>query len=172
MNDNFIFHSSAQPTKPQSPIQLKNSRTIPSIIESLMKVGQMQIIKSNIAFMLNAECRFQSRHLASAYETLNELVDLNFTSWPCLCFIFVYYSFFPSRILIAEYQRSPQLLLSKDECQLSYELANYLEWAGLSDPSSKVQISNSFTMTKMRMKFSLPRFTYRSVHQLSSIGFV
>ncbi|RWS06411.1 WASH complex subunit strumpellin-like protein, partial [Dinothrombium tinctorium] len=87
------------------------------INDSLLKIGQMQIIRCNIAHELNTSCRFQSRHLAAALETLNEA-------------------------LLAELQINPEKLYTRDDSVLLYELSNYLEWTGFSDPMSKVYISS------------------------------
>lgn len=41
----------------------------------------------------------------------------------------------------AELEYNPDKLLSKDDSALVYELANYLDWVGLSDPLMKVLIN-------------------------------
>lgn len=39
---------------------------------SLRKVGQMQILRQQIANELNYSCKFDSKHLAAALENLNK----------------------------------------------------------------------------------------------------
>uniref|UniRef100_T1L5K1 Uncharacterized protein n=1 Tax=Tetranychus urticae TaxID=32264 RepID=T1L5K1_TETUR len=109
---------SNQANKLQSPITSRNPRTLPIITESIMKIGQMQLIKNNISFELKNSCNYQSRNLRSAYETLNEA-------------------------LLTELKRDPKKYLAKEESALVYELTNYLEWSGISDPLSKIYIGST-----------------------------
>ncbi|XP_015793922.1 WASH complex subunit 5-like [Tetranychus urticae] len=113
---------SNQANKLQSPITSRNPRTLPIITESIMKIGQMQLIKNNISFELKDSCNYQSRNLRSAYETLNEA-------------------------LLTELKRDPKKYLAKEESALVYELTNYLEWSGISDPLSKITLDLLYLRT-------------------------
>ena len=46
--------------------------------------------------------------------------------------------------MLTEYQSDPQKLVEKEDSPLIYELTNYLEWSGFSDPLSKVYVSPYF----------------------------
>lgn len=50
----------------------KASKSWNAIAESIMRIGQKQIIRSNIAQELNTSSKFQSRHLANALQAFNE----------------------------------------------------------------------------------------------------
>jgi WASH complex subunit strumpellin len=50
----------------------KASKSLSVIFDAITRIGQMQIIRSNIAHELNTSSKFQSRHLASALQTFNE----------------------------------------------------------------------------------------------------
>uniref|UniRef100_A0A8K9XJN1 WASH complex subunit 5 n=1 Tax=Oncorhynchus mykiss TaxID=8022 RepID=A0A8K9XJN1_ONCMY len=52
----------------------KTQRIWGPYLESIMKVGQMQILRQQIANELNYSCKFDSKHLAAALENLNKSV--------------------------------------------------------------------------------------------------
>lgn len=68
INDGLI----AQPSKVYLPVIERASKSWPLLNDAIMRVGQMQIIRTCIAHQLNTSCKFQSRHLASTLQTLNE----------------------------------------------------------------------------------------------------
>lgn len=67
-NDGLV----SQPSKVYFPVLDKASKSWILLNDALMRVGQMQIVRSCIAHELNTSCKFQSRHLASTLHTLNE----------------------------------------------------------------------------------------------------
>ncbi|RWS23664.1 WASH complex subunit strumpellin-like protein, partial [Leptotrombidium deliense] len=127
---------------------LAKGRSWSVVNDSLLKVGQMQILRRNIAHELNTSCKFQSRHLAAALETLNES-------------------------LLTELQMKPEKLYGKDDSALLYELSNYLEWTGFSDPLSKIYISSrspSFldTIAHILVATQMNKLVYvKAIHGLS-----
>ncbi|XP_063087179.1 WASH complex subunit 5 isoform X2 [Cavia porcellus] len=88
-------------------------------LEAIMKVGQMQILRQQIANELNYSCRFDSKHLAAALENLNKalLADIE-----------------------AHYQ-DPSLPYPKEDNTLLYEITSYLEAAGIHNPLNKIYIT-------------------------------
>ncbi|KAG3273625.1 WASH complex subunit 5, transcript variant X1 [Ictidomys tridecemlineatus] len=88
-------------------------------LEAIMKVGQMQILRQQIANELNYSCRFDSKHLAAALENLNKalLADIE-----------------------AHYQ-DPSLPYPKEDNTLLYEITAYLEAAGIHNPLNKIYIT-------------------------------
>uniref|UniRef100_A0A3Q3NNN0 WASH complex subunit 5 n=1 Tax=Mastacembelus armatus TaxID=205130 RepID=A0A3Q3NNN0_9TELE len=88
-------------------------------LEAIMKVGQMQILRQQIANELNYSCKFDSKHLAAALENLNKslLADIE-----------------------AHYQ-DPSLPYPKEDNTLLYEITAYLEAAGIHNPLSKIYIT-------------------------------
>uniref|UniRef100_A0A3Q3K6J9 WASH complex subunit 5 n=1 Tax=Monopterus albus TaxID=43700 RepID=A0A3Q3K6J9_MONAL len=88
-------------------------------LEAIMKVGQMQILRQQIANELNYSCKFDSKHLAAALENLNRslLADIE-----------------------AHYQ-DPSLPYPKEDNTLLYDITAYLEAAGIHNPLSKIYIT-------------------------------
>uniref|UniRef100_A0A7N5JFP6 WASH complex subunit 5 n=1 Tax=Ailuropoda melanoleuca TaxID=9646 RepID=A0A7N5JFP6_AILME len=97
----------------------KTQKIWTSYLEAIMKVGQMQILRQQIANELNYSCRFDSKHLAAALENLNKalLADIE-----------------------AHYQ-DPSLPYPKEDNTLLYEITAYLEAAGIHNPLNKIYIT-------------------------------
>ncbi|XP_061462563.1 WASH complex subunit 5 isoform X2 [Rhineura floridana] len=97
----------------------KTQKIWAAYLEAIMKVGQMQILRRQIANELNYSCRFDSKHLAAALENLNKaiLADIE-----------------------AHYQ-DPSLPYPKEDNTLLYEITAYLEAAGIHTPLNKIYIT-------------------------------
>ncbi|XP_024427821.2 WASH complex subunit 5 [Desmodus rotundus] len=97
----------------------KTQKIWPAYLEAIMKVGQMQILRKQIANELNYSCRFDSKHLAAALENLNKalLADIE-----------------------AHYQ-DPSLPYPKEDNTLLHEITAYLEAAGIHNPLNKIYIT-------------------------------
>lgn len=61
-----------QPLKFYSNHTTKFTKATPKILDLIMGIGQKQIIRKYIAFELNASCKFNSKNLESALQTMNE----------------------------------------------------------------------------------------------------
>ncbi|XP_016375613.1 WASH complex subunit strumpellin-like [Sinocyclocheilus rhinocerous] len=97
----------------------KTQKIWPAYLEAIMKVGQMQILRQQIANELNYSCKFDSKHLAAALDNLNKslLSDIE-----------------------AHYQ-DPSLPYPKEDNTLLYEITAYLEAAGIHNPLNKIYIT-------------------------------
>uniref|UniRef100_A0A671MHD4 WASH complex subunit 5 n=1 Tax=Sinocyclocheilus anshuiensis TaxID=1608454 RepID=A0A671MHD4_9TELE len=97
----------------------KTQKIWPAYLEAIMKVGQMQILRQQIANELNYSCKFDSKHLAAALDNLNKslLSDIE-----------------------AHYQ-DPSLPYPKEDNTLLYEITAYLEAAGIQNPLNKIYIT-------------------------------
>ncbi|NXQ17203.1 WASC5 protein, partial [Peucedramus taeniatus] len=97
----------------------KTQKIWTAYLDSIMKVGQMQILRRQITNELNYSCRFDSKHLAAALENLNKaiLADIE-----------------------AHYQ-NPLLPYPKEDNTLLYEITAYLEAAGIHNPLNKIYIT-------------------------------
>uniref|UniRef100_A0A3Q1CRV9 WASH complex subunit 5 n=1 Tax=Amphiprion ocellaris TaxID=80972 RepID=A0A3Q1CRV9_AMPOC len=97
----------------------KSQKIWSAYLEAIMKVGQMQILRQQIANELNYSCKFDSKHLAAALENLNKslLADIE-----------------------AHYQ-DPSLPYPKEDNTLLYEITAYLEAAGIHNPLNKIYIT-------------------------------
>ncbi|XP_069674332.1 WASH complex subunit 5 isoform X3 [Periplaneta americana] len=67
-------HSSiiSNPGRFYSQYTSRAQRVWPQILDRVLKVGQMQLLRKHIAYELNISCKFDSKHLASALQTMNE----------------------------------------------------------------------------------------------------
>ncbi|KAG1662783.1 WASH complex subunit 5 [Nymphon striatum] len=107
------------PNKVYLPHMSKVSRTWPGFTESILKVGQMQILRRHICNKLNTLCKFDSKHLASALQTFNESLLAD----------------------IEAHYKEPSLPYPKEDNPIMYELTNYLDWAGITNPLAKIYIT-------------------------------
>lgn len=126
----------------------KASKTWVPLTDAINRIGQMQILRCSISHEVNTSCRFQSRHLAATLDTFNQA-------------------------LLNEIENKSLTL--KDDSPLLFELSNYLEWTGFTDPLSKVYINNSnqaphldiITLTMVVTQIN--RFVYqKTIHGLTA----
>lgn len=97
----------------------KTQKIWSAYLEAIMKVGQMQILRRQIANELNSSCRFDSRHLAAALDNLNKALLAD----------------------IEAHYRDPSLPYPKEDNTLLYEITAYLEAAGIHNPLNKIYIT-------------------------------
>ncbi|XP_007441945.1 WASH complex subunit 5 [Python bivittatus] len=97
----------------------KTQKIWAAYLDTIMKVGQMQILRRQIGNELNYSCRFDSKHLAAALENLNKAVLAD---------------------IEAHYQ-DPSLPCPKEDNTLLYEITAYLEAAGIHNPLNKIYIT-------------------------------
>lgn len=86
--------------------------------EKLLKLGQLQILRCHIMFSLMTRCQFQSRHLAQCLNNFNNAV-------------------------IATLASPKGRTILKSDSPLLYDLGQYLEYAGISNPLEKVYTSEN-----------------------------
>lgn len=132
-----------------NPLLDKTSKSCMQLNDAIMRVGQMQIVRCSVSKELKTSCKFQSRHLASTLDTLNQAV-------------------------LNEIQNNVSRISLKEDSSFLFELSNYLEWTGISDPLSKVYISPK-TITELDVVIfvlvasQMNRFLYvKSINGLSS----
>ncbi|XP_039594068.1 WASH complex subunit 5 [Polypterus senegalus] len=123
----------ANASKVYSTAVMKTQKVWTPYLEAIQKVGQMQILRRQIANELNYSCKFDSKHLAAALDNLNKalLADIE-----------------------AHYQ-NPLLPYPKEENTLLYEITAYLEAAGLNNPLNKIYVT-----TKRLQFFPLVNFLF------------
>ncbi|XP_041046076.1 WASH complex subunit 5 isoform X2 [Carcharodon carcharias] len=131
-------------SKVYSAAVAKTQKIWSSYQDSILKVGQMQILRQQIANELSYSCKFDSKHLAAALENLNQslLADVE-----------------------AHYQ-DPTLPYPKDDNTLLYEITAYMEAAGIHNPLSKIYIT-----TKRLPYFPVVNFLFL-ISQLPKVQYV
>ncbi|XP_052274369.1 WASH complex subunit 5-like isoform X2 [Dreissena polymorpha] len=107
------------PLKLYSVYVTKTAKLWPGYFDTMLKVGQMQLLRKQIAHELNTLCKFDSNNLACALQTMNTAL---------LADIEVHYS-------------DPTKPYPKEENPLMYEIAGYLEASGFHDPLMKIYIT-------------------------------
>ncbi|XP_043465727.1 WASH complex subunit 5 isoform X3 [Leptopilina heterotoma] len=88
------------------------------LLDSVLKIGNMQLLRHLISFTLNTECKFEAKHMEGALKTLNEAV-------------------------LGEIQKKDieiKLEVLKQKRGLLLELSVRLDWAGITDPIKKCYI--------------------------------
>ncbi|XP_065061996.1 WASH complex subunit 5-like [Rhopilema esculentum] len=134
----------ANPQKVYNTVYQKMAKWWPQYTEFVVKVGQMQIIRSQIAYELNVSCRFDSKLLASALQTFNQALMKD----------------------IAAHYHDPNLPYPEEENPLLYELTSYLESTGISNPFAKIYVTN-----KRIPSFSLFNMVY-VISQIGKLSYV
>ncbi|XP_075681849.1 WASH complex subunit 5 isoform X1 [Rhinoderma darwinii] len=102
-------------------------------LDAIMKVGQMQILRQQIANELNYSCKFDSKHLAAALDNFNEAILSD----------------------IQAHYKDPSLPCPKEDNTLLYEITAYLEAAGTHNPLNKIYIT-----TKQLSFFPIVNFLF------------
>lgn len=125
-----------------SPITLA-TRLFAVCLDVVLKVGQMQLLRRLIAHELNTTCKFDSKFLAGALQTVNDAL-LND---------------------IEKHYHDPSRPYPKDQNPLMYELSAYLESAGISNPLVKIYVTTKPLPHFAHVVFlfiisQLPKFQY------------
>ncbi|RUS78371.1 hypothetical protein EGW08_013864 [Elysia chlorotica] len=109
----------ATPQKFYSQALSKLNKVLLPFMDTILKVGQMQLLRRQIAYELNTSCKFDSKFLASALQTMNKalLADID------------------------QHYKDPSKPYPKEENPLMYELTSYLEAAGFHNPLRKIYIT-------------------------------
>ncbi|XP_066434881.1 WASH complex subunit 5 [Eleutherodactylus coqui] len=102
-------------------------------LDAIMKVGQLQILRQQIANELNYSCKFDSKHLAAALDNVNEAILSD----------------------IQAHYKDPSLPCPKEDNTLLYEITAYLEAAGTHNPLNKIYIT-----TKQLSFFPIVNFLF------------
>ncbi|XP_037498148.1 WASH complex subunit 5 [Rhipicephalus sanguineus] len=123
----------------------KVSKTWSVFLESMLKIGQMQILRKAIAHELYTTAKFESKDLVAALQTTNDAVLAE----------------------IKAHHRDPSKPYPKEDNPLLMELAAYLDWCGLYQPISKIYVTTRpiGNLPLFMMLFTvthLAKFTYVS----------
>ncbi|KAJ9583230.1 hypothetical protein L9F63_022420, partial [Diploptera punctata] len=123
----------SNPSRFYSQYTSRAQKVWPQILDRVLKIGQMQLLRKHITYELNISCKFDSKHLASALQSMNEALLAE----------------------IEAHYKEPSKPYPKESNPLMYELSTYLDWAGISNPFAKIYVT-----TKNLQYFSLLTFLF------------
>lgn len=112
-------HIISQPQRLYVALMQKSSKLCAALLDRILRIGQMQILRMHAAHRLNASCRFDSKYLAAALETMNKAL---------LADVKGHYS-------------DPTKPYPDEEGVLTSELNTFLEWCGMTQPLDKIYIT-------------------------------
>ncbi|OTF76996.1 WASH complex subunit strumpellin-like protein [Euroglyphus maynei] len=109
------------------PMMNRLSKILSKLADSIGHLGQLQIIRQNLCYELRMSSKFHARQLSSALEVLNNAIITDFQKQS-------------NNIVNDESLEATEKLSSifKDESSLLFELSNYLEYNGQSEPLLKM----------------------------------
>ncbi|XP_060076742.1 WASH complex subunit 5-like [Ylistrum balloti] len=116
---NPVSNVVGQPQKMYSQMISKTSRLWQPFLDIILRVGQMQLLRKQIQHELSTSCKFDSKFLATGLQTMNTALLAD----------------------IERHYQDPTLPYPKEENPLMFELAAYLESAGLHNPLMKIYIT-------------------------------
>lgn len=108
-----------QPQKFYPQAISKTSKLLGPYMDIIIRVGQMQLLRRQIAYELNTSCKFDSKFLASSLQTLNNALLAD----------------------IEQHYKDPAKPYPKENNPLMYELTSYVEAAGFHNPLRKIYIT-------------------------------
>ncbi|KAK3601512.1 hypothetical protein CHS0354_027658 [Potamilus streckersoni] len=121
----------AQPQKVYGQAVTRTAKLWPAYFDIILRVGQIQLLRRQIAHELKTSCKFDSKFLASALQTFNAALIAD----------------------VEKHYQDPTQPYPKEENPLMYELTAYLESAGFHNPLKKIYIT-----TKKMPHFALMNF--------------
>ncbi|XP_054285996.1 WASH complex subunit 5-like isoform X1 [Macrosteles quadrilineatus] len=134
----------ANPGKVYTQWTSRAGKVWPQVLETVLKVGQLQLIRKHIFFELRTSCKFESKNLSSTLENMNQVL-LN---------------------EIKDHYKDPATKpYPREDSQLLLEISTYLDWAGIGNPFAKIYIT-----TKNLQFFSLFTFLF-VIAQLSRLQY-
>lgn len=107
--------------KTYSPILYKLARLTSTCMEILLKIGQMQLLRTKIGYELNNAAKFDSKQLFHALSTFNHALISQINS----------------------HFDDPSSPYPDEDNPLLYELNPYLECVGLSEPLKKIYVTTT-----------------------------
>ncbi|XP_067134229.1 WASH complex subunit 5 [Centruroides vittatus] len=108
-----------QPSRIYSQVITRAAKVWSTFLDNILKIGQMQLLRKLIAHELNTSGKFDSKNLISALQTMNDSLLAD----------------------IEAHYKDPSKPYPNDNNPLMYELSNYLEWTGISNPLAKIYIT-------------------------------
>lgn len=67
----IIILSTVQPGQVYAQLTSRMAKIWPTILESILKVGHMQLLRRHLAAQLRAACHFDAKELATALKAMN-----------------------------------------------------------------------------------------------------
>ncbi|XP_065842936.1 WASH complex subunit 5-like isoform X2 [Oscarella lobularis] len=126
----------------------KLARVWPFYLDTVMKVGQLQMIRRQITLQLRNSSRFDSKFLVNALQCFNDAVITD----------------------IEAHYKDPTIPYPGEDNPLLPELCSYLETAGICDPLSKIYVTTARleTFPLLTFLFTFTQFPKLAYHK--SVG--
>ncbi|KAK7066277.1 hypothetical protein SK128_025439 [Halocaridina rubra] len=90
-----------------------------SVVDRIMKVGQMQILRLHAAKRLNSSCKFDAKYLATALSAMNQSLMSD----------------------VKRHYTDPTRAYPDEDGELTCELSVFLEWCGMTQPLDRIYIT-------------------------------
>eukprot|EP01103_Thecamoeba_quadrilineata_P007563 TRINITY_DN17421_c0_g1_i1.p1 TRINITY_DN17421_c0_g1~~TRINITY_DN17421_c0_g1_i1.p1 ORF type:complete len:1167 (+),score=245.82 TRINITY_DN17421_c0_g1_i1:17-3517(+) len=100
---------------------VKTMKLWPLFIQSICKIGQLQLLRRKIAMILNLSCKIESNTLSCALDVTNKALLSSIT---------------------AHYHQPEKFPYPGDDNRLLGEMSKYLESGGFSDPFTKIYVTS------------------------------
>lgn len=134
------------------PVAQRLSKILVKLAESIGHIGQLQVIRQNLNYELAMASKFQARQLASALQTFNRYNNyarLINSSLPlftrsALMTDFAQQCFRLKHSTNQSSQNEKMSPVFQEESPLLFELSDYLEYNGISDPLCKVSYNTNW----------------------------
>uniref|UniRef100_H2YIV2 WASH complex subunit 5 n=1 Tax=Ciona savignyi TaxID=51511 RepID=H2YIV2_CIOSA len=107
------------PLKVYTSANQRANKVWPTFIEAAMRIGQIQLIKQQIANELNFACKFESKFLASGVATMNKAL----------------------LTAVEAHYKDPERPYPSDDSMMMYELTSYLDGVGMGEAIKKIYIT-------------------------------
>jgi WASH complex subunit strumpellin len=120
--------------KAYMPVLNKLARLFPPCLDVIMRIGQMQLLRTKICYELNNAAKFDSKQLFHALATFNDALISQ----------------------VNAHFEDPANAYPDEDNPLLYELNPYLECVGLSEPMKKIYITaNKFEQISFFMSMMI-----------------
>lgn len=112
-------HVVAQPQRQYVGWAQRTNKLSTSIVDRIMRIGQMQVLRLHAANRLNSSCKFDAKYLAAALSTMNDSLMSD----------------------VKKHYADPTRPYPDEDGALTSELSIFLEWCGMTQPLNRIYIT-------------------------------
>lgn len=127
------------------PLMTRLAKVLARLSDSISRIGQMQLIRLSLAYELSMLSKFRARQFSSALGALNRALLFEYAH-KCRALRT------SSSSVLAATDMLPSVFRGDDsESQLLFELSNFLDYNGRTDPLSKVYSRNGHRLSAVHL---------------------